>query len=52
MMQKIMGRFKAWFGREDGAGEMVQLRKVLTAKPDNLSSVLGTHMVEGENLFL
>lgn len=27
MKQRITGRFKVWFGREDGAGEMVQLGK-------------------------
>lgn len=32
MKQGIMGRFKVWFRREDGAGEMVQLGKALVAK--------------------
>ena len=45
----MMGRFKVWFRKEDGVGEMVQLVKAPTAKPDNLSSF---HMVEGENLIL
>lgn len=31
------------------AGEMAQMVKVLATKADNLSSILRTHMVEGEN---
>lgn len=33
----------------DGASEVAWQVKVLTAKPEELSSVLGTHMVEEEN---
>lgn len=32
MKQGMMGRFRVWFRREDGAGEMVQLGKALVAK--------------------
>lgn len=35
-----------------GASEMVQWRQVLATKPDDRSSIPGTHMVEGENQFL
>lgn len=35
-----------------GAGEMAQQVKGLATKPDDLSSVPGAYMVEGENQFL
>jgi hypothetical protein len=35
--------------REHGKTQQV---KTLAAKPDHLNSLLGTHMVEGENQFL
>jgi hypothetical protein len=35
-----------------GAGNMAQLLKVLAAKLGDLSSVLGSHMVEGEKQLL
>lgn len=34
-----------------GAGRIAKWLNVLAAKPDDLSSVLGTHMVKGENQF-
>lgn len=32
-----------------GASKMAQKVEGLAAKPDNLSLILGTHLVEGEN---
>jgi hypothetical protein len=32
--------------------EMAQCRKAIAAKPDNLSSIPGSHMVEGINQLL
>lgn len=35
--------------KSDGAVETAQLVKVLTVTPDDLSSVMEAHMVQGEN---
>lgn len=35
--------------KNEGSGKMAQWVKILAAKPDNLSSIPGTHVVEGEN---
>lgn len=42
----------AIFRNRKGGGKMVWQIRMLAAKPDNLSSILGTYMVEGETWLL
>jgi hypothetical protein len=55
-MSKSSGLADLRVGRDDRsfswASEMAQQVKVLAAKPDNLSSILRTHMVGGWNQVL
>lgn len=45
---KIYQVFKHFYG----VGMVTQMVNVPVAKPDNLTSILGSHMVKGENRFL
>lgn len=46
LQQELITGFRS---RDSRAGEMTQQVKVISAKSDNLGSILGTNMVKGEN---